>query len=310
MTCLDNATKEQLASLCKEKEIPVLWEEPMKHYTSFQIGGPASAVCIPKNREQLSCLLSFLKKMQINHWFVGNGSNLLISDEGLKGVVILLDSDFDGEILISNTVLEAPAGKKLSSVCAAACRAELTGLEFAWGIPGSVGGAVYMNAGAYGGEMKDRLIWVEYLDLDGNIQRVPAEKLNLSYRHSCFMEQEYQGVCIIRAAFSLEKGEQAAIQAEMDRIIGQRKEKQPLDLPSAGSTFKRPQGAYAAQLIDQCGLRGFTVGGAQVSTKHTGFVVNIGGATCQDVLELARQVKECVKEKTGFELEMEVRLLP
>ena len=310
MTCLDNATKEQLASLCKEKEIPVLWEEPMKHYTSFQIGGPASAVCIPKNREQLSCLLSFLRKMQINHWFVGNGSNLLISDEGLKGVVILLDSDFDGEILISNTVLEAPAGKKLSSVCAAACRAELTGLEFAWGIPGSVGGAVYMNAGAYGGEMKDRLIWVEYLDLDGNIQRVPAEKLNLSYRHSCFMEQEYQGVCIIRAAFSLEKGEQAAIQAEMDRIIGQRKEKQPLDLPSAGSTFKRPQGAYAAQLIDQCGLRGFTVGGAQVSTKHTGFVVNIGRATCQDVLELARQVKECVKEKTGFELEMEVRLLP
>ncbi|MBS5138899.1 MAG: UDP-N-acetylmuramate dehydrogenase [Negativibacillus massiliensis] len=310
MTCLDNATKEQLASLCKEKEIPVLWEEPMKHYTSFQIGGPASAVCIPKNREQLSCLLSFLRKMQINHWFVGNGSNLLISDEGLKGVVILLDSDFDGEILISNTVLEAPAGKKLSSVCAAACRAELTGLEFAWGIPGSVGGAVYMNAGAYGGEMKDRLIWVEYLDLDGNIQRVPAEKLNLSYRHSCFMEQEYQGVCIIRAAFSLKKGEQAAIQAEMDRIIGQRKEKQPLDLPSAGSTFKRPQGAYAAQLIDQCGLRGFSVGGAQVSTKHTGFVVNIGGATCQDVLELARQVKECVKEKTGFELEMEVRLLP
>lgn len=310
MTCLDNATKEQLASLCKEKEIPVLWEEPMKHYTSFQIGGPASAVCIPKNREQLSCLLSFLRKIQINHWFVGNGSNLLILDEGLKGVVILLDSDFDGEILISNTVLEAPAGKKLSSVCAAACRAELTGLEFAWGIPGSVGGAVYMNAGAYGGEMKDRLIWVEYLDLDGNIQRVPAEKLNLSYRHSCFMEQEYQGVCIIRAAFSLEKGEQAAIQAEMDRIIGQRKEKQPLDLPSAGSTFKRPQGAYAAQLIDQCGLRGFSVGGAQVSTKHTGFVVNIGGATCQDVLELARQVKECVKEKTGFELEMEVRLLP
>ena len=228
MTCLNNATNEQLASLCKEKEIPVLWEEPMKHYTSFQIGGPASAVCIPKNREQLSCLLSFLRKMQINHWFVGNGSNLLISDEGLKGVVILLDSDFDGEILISNTVLEAPAGKKLSSVCAAACRAELTGLEFAWGIPGSVGGAVYMNAGAYGGEMKDRLIWVEYLDLDGNIQRVPAEKLNLSYRHSCFMEQEYQGVCIIRAAFSLEKGEQAAIQAEMDRIIGQRKEKQPL----------------------------------------------------------------------------------
>lgn len=281
----------------------------MKHYTSFQIGGPASAVCIPKNREQLSCLLSFLRKMQINHWFVGNGSNLLISDEGLKGVVILLDSDFDGEILISNTVLEAPAGKKLSSVCAAACRAELTGLEFAWGIPGSVGGAVYMNAGAYGGEMKDRLIWVEYLDLDGNIQRVPAEKLNLSYRHSCLWSRN-TGCLHYQGSVLFGKRRTGSHSGRNGRIIGQRKEKQPLDLPSAGSTFKRPQGAYAAQLIDQCGLRGFTVGGAQVSTKHTGFVVNIGGATCQDVLELARQVKECVKEKTGFELEMEVRLLP
>ena len=183
MTCLDNATKEQLASLCKEKKIPVLWEEPMKHYTSFQIGGPASAVCIPKNREQLSCLLSFLRKMQINHWFVGNGSNLLISDEGLKGVVILLDSDFDGEILISNTVLEAPAGKKLSSVCAAACRAELTGLEFAWGIPGSVGGAVYMNAGAYGGAMKDRLIWVEYLDLEDVYKRQVYCTVKMMFLH-------------------------------------------------------------------------------------------------------------------------------
>ena len=309
MTCLDNATKEQLASLCKEKEIPVLWEEPMKHYTSFQIGGPASAVCIPKNREQLSCLLSFLIKMQINHWFVGNGSNLLISDEGLKGVVILLDSDFDGEILISNTVLEAPAGKKLSSVCAAACRAELTGLEFAWGIPGSVGGAVYMNAGAYGGEMKDRLIWVEYLDLDGNIQRVPAEKLNLSYRHSCFMEQEYQGVCIIRAAFSLEKGEQAAIQAEMDRIIGQRKEKQPLDLPSAGSTFKRPEGPFVGQMIEESGLKGFSVGDAQVSDMHAGFLINNGNASCEDMLLLIHAVQDKVKEAYGVDLHTVVQIV-
>lgn len=310
MACLDVAAKERLAALCQLEKIPVLWDEPMKNHTSFKIGGPAAALCAPKDRQQLRELVGFVQREGVDSWYIGNGSNLLVSDEGLNGVAILLDSGFDGEIEVDGTVLLAPAGKKLSAVCAAACAAGLTGLEFAYGIPGSVGGAVYMNAGAYGGEMKDRLLWVEYLAPTGEIVRLEQEQLSLSYRHSRFMEEGMQGSCIVRAAFGLQRGEKAAIQSEMDRILNQRRQKQPLEYPSAGSTFKRPQGAFAAQLIDKCGLKGFTVGGAQVSEKHAGFVINTGKATCADVLELTRQVRECVQEKTGHLLELEVRQLP
>lgn len=310
MACLDVAAKERLAALCQLEEIPVLWDEPMKNHTSFKIGGPAAALCAPKDRQQLRELVGFVQREGVDSWYIGNGSNLLISDVGLNGIAILLDSSFDGEIELDGTVLLAPAGKKLSAVCAAACAAGLTGLEFAYGIPGSVGGAVYMNAGAYGGEMKDRLLWVEYLAPTGEIVRLEQEQLSLSYRHSRFMEEGMQGSCIVRAAFGLQRGEKAAIQSEMDRILNQRRQKQPLEYPSAGSTFKRPQGAFAAQLIDECGLKGFTVGGAQVSEKHAGFVINTGKATCADVLELTRQVRECVQEKTGYLLELEVRQLP
>ena len=310
MACLDVAAKERLAALCQLEKIPVLWDEPMKNHTSFKIGGPAAALCAPKNRRQLRELVGFVQREGVDSWYIGNGSNLLVSDKGLNGVAILLDSGFDGEIEVDGTVLLAPAGKKLSAVCAAACAAGLTGLEFAYGIPGSVGGAVYMNAGAYGGEMKDRLLWVEYLAPTGEIVRLEQEQLSLSYRHSRFMEEGMQGSCIVRAAFGLQRGEKAAIQSEMDRILNQRRQKQPLEYPSAGSTFKRPQGAFAAQLIDKCGLKGFTVGGAQVSEKHAGFVINTGKATCADVLELTRQVRECVQEKTGHLLELEVRQLP
>ena len=310
MACLDVAAKERLAALCQLEKIPVLWDEPMKNHTSFKIGGPAAALCAPKDRQQLRELVGFVQREGVDSWYIGNGSNLLVSDMGLNGVAILLDSGFDGEIEVDGTVLLAPAGKKLSAVCAAACAAGLTGLEFAYGIPGSVGGAVYMNAGAYGGEMKDRLLWVEYLAPTGEIVRLEQEQLSLSYRHSRFMEEGMQGSCIVRAAFGLQRGEKAAIQSEMDRILNQRRQKQPLEYPSAGSTFKRPQGAFAAQLIDKCGLKGFTVGGAQVSEKHAGFVINTGKATCADVLELTRQVRECVQEKTGYLLELEVRQLP
>ena len=310
MACLDVAAKERLAALCQLEKIPVLWDKPMKNHTSFKIGGPAAALCAPKNRQQLRELVGFVQREGVDSWYIGNGSNLLVSDKGLNGIAILLDSGFDGEIEVDGTVLLAPAGKKLSAVCAAACAAGLTGLEFAYGIPGSVGGAVYMNAGAYGGEMKDRLLWVEYLAPTGEIVRLEQEQLSLSYRHSRFMEEGMQGSCIVRAAFGLQRGEKAAIQSEMDRILNQRRQKQPLEYPSAGSTFKRPQGAFAAQLIDECGLKGFTVGGAQVSEKHAGFVINAGKATCADVLELTRQVRECVQEKTGYLLELEVRQLP
>lgn len=310
MACLDVAAKERLAALCQLEEIPVLWDEPMKNHTSFKIGGPAAALCAPKDRQQLRELVGFVQREGVDSWYIGSGSNLLVSDEGLNGIAILLDGGFDGEIELDGTVLLAPAGKKLSALCAAACAAGLTGLEFAYGIPGSVGGAVYMNAGAYGGEMKDRLLWVEYLAPTGEIVRLQQEQLSLSYRHSRFMEEGMQGSCIVRAAFGLQRGEKAAIQSEMDRILNQRRQKQPLEYPSAGSTFKRPQGAFAAQLIDECGLKGFTVGGAQVSEKHAGFVINTGKATCADVLELTRQVRECVQEKTGYLLELEVRQLP
>ena len=310
MACLDVAAKERLAALCQLEKIPVLWDEPMKNHTSFKIGGPAAALCAPKDRQQLRELVGFVQREGVDSWYIGNGSNLLVSDEGLNGIAILLDSGFDGEIEVDGTVLLAPAGKKLSAVCAAACAAGLTGLEFAYGIPGSVGGAVYMNAGAYGGEMKDRLLWVEYLAPTGEIVRLEGDQMGLSYRHSRFMEEGMQGSCIVRAAFGLQRGEKAAIQSEMDRILNQRRQKQPLEYPSAGSTFKRPQGAFAAQLIDKCGLKGFTVGGAQVSEKHAGFVINTGKATCADVLELTRQVQECVQEKTGYLLELEVRQLP
>ena len=310
MACLDVAAKERLAALCQLEKIPVLWDEPMKNHTSFKIGGPAAALCAPKDRRQLRELVGFVQREGVDSWYIGNGSNLLVSDKGLNGIAILLDSGFDGEIELDGTVLLAPAGKKLSAVCAAACAAGLTGLEFAYGIPGSVGGAVYMNAGAYGGEMKDRLLWVEYLAPTGEIVRLEQEQLSLSYRHSRFMEEGMQGSCIVRAAFGLQRGEKAAIQSEMDRILNQRRQKQPLEYPSAGSTFKRPQGAFAAQLIDKCGLKGSTVGGAQVSEKHAGFVINTGKATCADVLELTRQVRECVQEKTGYLLELEVRQLP
>ena len=310
MACLDVAAKERLAALCQLEEIPVLWDEPMKNHTSFKIGGPAAALCAPKDRRQLRELVGFVQREGVDSWYIGNGSNLLVSDAGLNGIAILLDGGFDGEIEVDGTVLLAPAGKKLSAVCAAACAAGLTGLEFAYGIPGSVGGAVYMNAGAYGGEMKDRLLWVEYLAPTGEIVRLEGEQMGLSYRHSRFMEEGMEGSCIVRAAFGLQRGEKAAIQSEMDRILNQRRQKQPLEYPSAGSTFKRPQGAFAAQLIDECGLKGFTVGGAQVSKKHAGFVINTGKATCADVLELTRQVRECVQEKTGYLLELEVRQLP
>lgn len=309
MACLDVAAKERLVALCQLEKIPVLWDEPMKNHTSFKIGGPAAALCAPKDRQQLRELVGFVQREGVDSWYIGNGSNLLVSDKGLNGIAILLDSGFDGEIEVDGTVLLAPAGKKLSAVCAAACAAGLTGLEFAYGIPGSVGGAVYMNAGAYGGEMKDRLLWVEYLAPTGEIVRLEQEQLSLSYRHSRFMEEGMQGSCIVRAAFRLQRGEKAAIQSEMDRILNQRRQKQPLEYPSAGSFFKRPPGHFAGALIEGCGLKGFAVGGAQVSEKHAGFVVNRGGATAQDVLRLCEAVQERVFREQGVQLEPEVRFI-
>ena len=275
--------------------IPFRENEPLAAHCTFKIGGPAQLFVMPENEQQLCSAVALCKEQAVRYYLLGNGSNILFADEGFSGVVIDV-SALDAEIAVEDTVLTAGAGVRLAALCKAALKHGLSGLEFAYGIPGTVGGAVYMNAGAYGGEMKDVLTTVRYLAAEGEVREVPAAELDLRYRHSIF--EENSG-CILSAQFHLQPGNAADIRAKMDELMAKRVDKQPLDKPSAGSTFKRPAGAFAAALIDQCGLRGFRHGGAAVSDKHCGFVVNLGGATCADVLALCDEVRAIVKEKTG-----------
>ena len=285
--------------------IPFRENEPLAAHCTFKIGGPAQLFVMPENEQQLCSAVALCKEQDVRYYLLGNGSNILFADEGFSGVVIDV-SALDAEIAVEDTVLTAGAGVRLAALCKAALKHGLSGLEFAYGIPGTVGGAVYMNAGAYGGEMKDVLQSVRYLTQDGDIVEAETAVLDLSYRHSIFEEN---GGCILSAMFHLKRGDPDAIKARMNELMAKRVEKQPLDKPSAGSTFKRPAGAFAAALIDQCGLRGFRHGGAAVSEKHCGFVVNLGGATCADVLALCDEVRAIVKEKTGFDLEKEIRVV-
>ena len=290
--------------------------ELLADHCTFRIGGPADIFIKPCDEIQLCRAVAFCKEQGARYYLLGNGSNILFEDAGFRGAVLDLTAmktgigmkenipgEESGVVYCSVTV---GAGMKLSTLCNFALNHSCTGLEFAYGIPGTVGGAIYMNAGAYGGEMKDVLTSVEYLAADGNIVEVPAAELDLSYRHSIFEEN---GGCILSATFRLKKGDAASIKARMDELMQKRIDKQPLDKPSAGSTFKRPTGAFAAALIDQCGLRGYRHGGAAVSEKHCGFVVNLGGATCADVLALCDEVRSIVKEKTGYDLEKEIRVV-
>ena len=279
---------------------------PLAPYTTFKIGGPCPVMILPHTREEVARAAALCREEGEPFFVLGNGSNVLVSDEGFPGAVILFQRNFAEISLLDKTTVYAQAGASLMRVCAFAQQHGLSGLEFAYGIPASAGGAVYMNAGAYGGEMKDVLAYADYLDEGGAFARRENAALELSYRHSFFSGRD---LAILGAAFSLRPGDPAAIRQEMDEIYARRKEKQPLEFPSAGSTFKRPAGAYAAQLIEECGLKGRRVGGAQVSEKHSGFVINRGGATCREVRELIRQVQETVREQTGFQLECEVRLI-
>ena len=285
--------------------------EPLADHCTFRIGGPADLFVRPETEEQLCTGIALCKEQGVRCYLLGNGSNILFEDAGFRGAVIDLTALKTGMDMKEESSGECSvtvgAGMKLSTLCNFAYKHGCTGLEFAYGIPGTVGGAVYMNAGAYGGEMKDVLASVEYLTAEGNIVEVPASALDLSYRHSIF---ETNGGCILRATLRLKKGDPAAIKARMDELMQKRIDKQPLDKPSAGSTFKRPEGAFAAALIDQCGLRGYRHGGAAVSEKHCGFVVNLGGAACADVLALCEEVRAIVKEKTGYDLEKEIRVVP
>ena len=297
--------REQFLQYCKEQGIVPLLGEPMSRHTTFRIGGPAEIFLTPQSEEQLKLLFSRARELELPVHFLGNGSNLLVADAGVKGVVFALGPAFSGIERVGENQLYAKAGTTLAQLCRFALDCELGGLEFAYGIPASVGGAVYMNAGAYGGEMKDVVISARHLSPDGILEEWPAERLDFSYRHSFYSQKEY---LVTGAAFALYPSSREEIQAKMEDFLSRRQEKQPLEFPSAGSTFKRPQGAFAAQLIDECGLKGFQVGGAAISEKHAGFVINAGGASCQDVLELISRVQVIVEEKTGYRLEREVEI--
>ena len=298
---------DQLEKLLRERcpALELRRDESMSKHTTFRIGGPAALMGLPKSAGEARMAVKAARELAVEPFFLGNGSNLLVADEGYPGFIMKLTGDFD-EIREVGQGLEAGSAAPLSRLSGRALELGLTGLEFAGGIPGSVGGAVMMNAGAYGGETAQVLESVAFLDEEGEVRTLPASECGFGYRHSVFSNRK---CLILKARFQLKQGDGDAIKARMDELTAQRKAKQPLEYPSAGSMFKRPPGHFAAALIDQCGLKGLAVGGAQVSEKHAGFVVNRGGATCADVLELVRQVKARVLSQTGVELEMEVRVL-
>lgn len=280
--------------------------EPMRKHTTFRVGGEADFFVMP-TIAQIPEVVSLVKECELALTVIGNGSNLLVGDRGIRGVVLELGNHANAlSIDPQSAVVEAEAGVLLSVVANQAARACLTGLEFAAGIPGSLGGGVYMNAGAYGGELKDVIETVTVLTRDGQILERVKEQLDLSYRHSRMMENDE---IILKARLQLSTGQQDEIYAKMEELKQKRIEKQPLEYPSAGSTFKRPEGYFAGKLIEDAGLRGFRIGDAQVSEKHCGFVINRGNATAADVLELMKQVDEKVQQKFGVPLEPEVRIL-
>ena len=283
----------------------VLFDEPMSQHTTFRIGGPADVVVMPENYEQIREVLRLCKEEKLPFFVLGNGSNLLVSDSGYRGVIIQMDRNME-EIRLDGEEIHACAGALLSSVAVAARNASLTGFEFAGGIPGTIGGAAVMNAGAYGGELKDVLKEVTVMTREGEILTIPADKLEMGYRTSII---KTAGYLVLEAVISLKKGDEEKIRAVMKELSERRTEKQPLDYPSAGSTFKRPEGYFAGKLIMDSGLRGYRVGGAQVSEKHCGFVINAGGATAEDVRSLMDHVIRVVREKYGVTLEPEVKFL-
>ena len=294
---------EKLSKIVEKEQI--LIEEPMKKHTTFRIGGPAEYLILPQTAEEIADVVKLCRQEEIPWYIVGNGSNLLVADEGVRGVVIQLLRNFN-QIQVEGCQIRMQAGAQNGAVAKRALDASLTGFEFAAGIPGTIGGAVVMNAGAYGGEMKDILKEVTVLDQNGMIRTIPAEELELGYRTSIIARKGY---VVLEAVIVLKTGDPKEIKAAMDDLKEKRVTKQPLEYPSAGSTFKRPEGYFAGKLIMDAGLRGFSVGGAQISEKHCGFVINKGNATAKDVTELMDETKKIVMEKFGVALEPEVKRL-
>lgn len=283
----------------------VLLDEPMSSHTTFRIGGPAKFFLTPESTEDVQSVLEVCRRNHLPFFILGNGSNLLVSDQGYDGVIIQLFRNF-GRIEVEGNQIRAQAGALLSSIAKQALAAELTGFEFAGGIPGTIGGGVVMNAGAYGGELKDVLREVAVLTQEGEVLIIPSEKMEMGYRTSVVKKKGY---IVLEAVLELKPGDAEEIRGIMKELTEKRTSKQPLDFPSAGSTFKRPEGYFAGKLIMDAGLRGYRVGGAQVSEKHCGFVVNIGQATAEDVRRLMKDVQERVWEKFHVALEPEVKFL-
>ena len=308
---------ERLKQQLQAEGIAYRADEPLAAHCTFKIGGPADVFALPDTEEQLCRVIALCKEQGVKYYLLGNGSNILFEDAGYRGVVIdtmalKMGIGFLEQVAhpgaapgeIYDAVI-AGAGLKLSSLCTAALENSLTGLEFAYGIPGTVGGAVYMNAGAYGGEMRQVVTEVTVLLPEG-VRRFTAEEAAFGYRRSAFLDTE---AVVLGARLRLTPDDPAAIRRRMDDLMARRRQSQPLEYPSAGSTFKRPEGYFAGTLIEQTGLKGLTVGGAQVSTKHAGFVINVGGATSADVEELIRQVQQAVYAAHGVHLEPEVRIV-
>ena len=294
---------EKFNDLLGEEKVKV--DEPMKRHTTFRIGGPADYFLLPSSEEELRGILKICKNEELPYFILGNGSNLLVSDQGYEGVIIQIYKQMN-RVEITENEMHAQAGALLSMIANRAMEAELTGFEFAAGIPGTLGGACVMNAGAYGGEMKDVLETVTVLTRDGDVKTLTKDELELGYRTSVIAKKDY---IVLSAVIRLENGRKEEIKAVMDDLKEKRITKQPLEYPSAGSTFKRPEGYFAGKLIQDAGLRGFQVGGAQVSEKHCGFVVNKDQATAADVMNLMNQVSDKVYEMSGVRLEPEVKRL-
>ena len=295
----------ELIKLAEKLNIKYSENEPMKNHTTFKVGGNAKLMVYPKSAQDTARIVKLCKEQGIRLLAIGNGSNLLVSDNGIDACVMCFGNDFSDIKLIDEETVFAESGASLMKLCRFALENGLSGLEFAYGIPGSCGGAAFMNAGAYGGEMKDVLYRCDHIDENGNIGYSEGEDMRLSYRHSAY----YENGCIITGLYlKLKKADKSEIKAKMDDLLQRRKDKQPLEYPSAGSTFKRPEGYFAGALIEECGLKGKTVGGAQVSEKHAGFVINKGGATCRDILDLCDECAKTVMREKGVKLEMEIRV--
>ena len=286
----------------------LLYNEPMSNHTSFRIGGPADLIVFPETKAEIQKALLMCKENALPYFIMGKGSNLLVKDAGYSGVIIALSKNYESIQLLDKNNISAGAGISLSKLAGFAMDNSLAGLEFASGIPGSLGGAVFMNAGAYGGEMKDVITSVDLLDENGSEMAMTNEQMEFGYRTS-FIQKNDGKYIVLGANMRLETGDVESIKAKSMELNMRRKDKQPLDLPSAGSAFKRPEGYFAAKLIDDAGLRGFSYGGAMVSQKHCGFIVNFNSATADDVITLVRMVKEKVYQQFEIELESEIRII-